>query len=100
MSSVLQMPDRAKLIEICERNDIVFLGIFGSVSRGESSARSDVDFLVRFSKRKSLLDLIRMEREFAEALGRRVDLLTEASVSPYLRDRIKAETKVIYEKKR
>lgn len=80
-----------KLIEICKRNDIVFLSVFGSFARGESTAQSDVDFLVRFSRRKSLLDLVRIEREFSEALGRKVGLLTENSVSPYLRERIKSE---------
>jgi predicted nucleotidyltransferase len=90
--------DGTKLVEICEHNDIAFLGVFGSFARGESTAESDVDLLVRFSKRKSLLDLVRIEREFAEALRRTVDLLTEASISPYLQDRIKAEVKVIYER--
>lgn len=92
--------DKAKLIEICKQNDIAFLGIFGSSVRGQTTSESDVDLLVRFSKRKSLLDLVRIEREFAEALGRTVDLLTEASISPYLRDRIKAEVEVIYEEAR
>src|ERR1700756_4092176 len=89
-----------KLIEICKRNDIVSLSVFGSFARGESTAQSDVDLLVRFSKRKSLLDLFRIEREFSETLGRKVDLLTEASVSPYLRERIKAEAAVLYEQAR
>ncbi|MDY7040081.1 MAG: nucleotidyltransferase domain-containing protein [Chloroflexota bacterium] len=57
--------------------------------------QSDVDLLVRFSKRKSLLALVRLERELSTALGRKVDLLTEAAISPYLRDRIKREVKVI-----
>jgi len=52
--------------------------------------------LVRFSKRKSLLAMVRLERELSEALGRKVDLLTEASVSPYMRERILKEMKVIY----
>jgi uncharacterized protein len=86
-----------KLIEICKRNDIVFLSVFGSFARGEPTAQSDVDLLVRFSKRKSLLDLVRIEREFSEALAKKVDLLTEASVSPYLRERIKSEAAVLYE---
>ncbi len=82
--------DKAKLVAICKRNDIAFLGVFGSFARGQPASDSDVDLLVRFCKRKSLLDLVRIEREFAEALGRAVDLLTDASISPHLRDRINA----------
>ena len=41
--------------------------------------------------------LVRLERELSERLNRKVDLLTENSISPYLRDRILREQKVIYE---
>jgi predicted nucleotidyltransferase len=89
--------DMDKLTEICRRNDVAMIGVFGSVARGEASEQSDVDLLVKFSKRKSLLALVRLERELSTALGRKVDLLTEAAISPYLRDRIKRDVKVIYE---
>jgi predicted nucleotidyltransferase len=51
---------------------------------------------VEFSERKSLLELVRIERELSEVLGIKVDLLTEKSISPYLIDTIKREMKVIY----
>jgi predicted nucleotidyltransferase len=89
--------DTKKLIEICHQNDIAMIGVFGSMARGEATKDSDVDLLVKFSKGKSLLTLVRLEREISMALGRKVDLLTEAAISPYLRDRIKRELKVIYE---
>jgi len=73
------------------------VGVFGSMARGEATEQSDIDLLVKFSKRKSLLALVRLERELSAALGRKVDLLTEAAISPYLRDRIKREIRVIYE---
>lgn len=88
--------NKDNLIKIAQINDMVFLGLFGSFARGEATAKSDVDLLVRFSKRKSLLDLVRIERELSDTLGRNVDLLTEASISPYLLERIKAETVVLY----
>jgi len=89
--------DANKLVEICRRSDVAMLGVFGSMARGEATGQSDVDLLVRFSRRKSLLALVRLEREVSEALGRRVDLLTEAAISPYLRDEIKRQLQVIYE---
>lgn len=90
-------PDTEKLIEIGRRNDVTFLGIFGSFARGTATATSDLDVLVRFSRQKSLLDLVRVEREMSEALGCKVDLLTEASISPHLRERIMNETVVLYD---
>jgi predicted nucleotidyltransferase len=85
------------LVEICRQNDVVKVGIFGSMARGEANAQSDIDLLVEFSKRKSLLTFVALERELSVALGRKVDLLTEAAISPYLRERIKHDLQVIYE---
>lgn len=73
------------------------LGIFGSVSRGEAAAQSDIDLLVNFAKRKGLLALVRLERELSEAVGKKVDLLTEAAISPYIRENILGDLQVIYD---
>jgi hypothetical protein len=88
----------ARLIDICRQNDVSMVSVFGSMARGEAGKKSDIDLLVRFSKRKSLLAVVRLERELSEALGRKVDLLTEGNISPYLRERILKETQVVYEK--
>jgi len=88
----------ARLIDICRQNDVSMIGVFGSMARGKSRKRSDIDLIIRFSKRKSLLAVVRLERELSDALGRKVDLLTEAAISPYLRERILKEMRVVYEK--
>ncbi len=85
--------------KLCEENDVDMLGVFGSVARGEETVDSDIDILVRFSKRTGLLSLIRLERELSGALGREVDLLTEKAISPYLREQILADLRVLYGKK-
>ena len=90
--------DLDAVIDICEQNDIAFLGVFGSHARGEATPESDVDLLVRFARRKSLLTIVRIERQFSERLGRPVDLVTEASLSPYLRERVQAEVESLYER--
>ncbi len=89
--------DTNKLVEICRQNDVSRIGVFGSVARGEANEQSDIDLLVEFSKRKSLLSLVALERKMSETLGRRVDLLTEAAISPYLRASIMSDLQVIYE---
>lgn len=92
--------NKKRLLELCKSNDIVFLGIFGSFAKGNYTEDSDIDLLVRFSKSKSLLELVRLERIFSEVLDRKVELLTEASISPYLRDRIKKDLEIFYGKTR
>lgn len=89
--------DTNKLVEICRQNDVSRIGVFGSMARGEATEQSDIDLIVEFSKRKSLLALVALERQMSETLGRRVDLLTEAAISPYLRDTIMNDLQVLYE---
>lgn len=72
------------------------VAVFGSYVRGEESQDSDIDVIVEFSERKSLLEFVRIERELSEELGVKVDLLTEKSISPYLIENVKKEMRVIY----
>jgi hypothetical protein len=88
--------DTAKLIDVCRANAVASVGVFGSMARDESTPQSDVDLLVEFCERKSLLDLVRLERELSATLGRKVDLLTKNSISPYLREKILGEVQTIY----
>lgn len=78
------------------KEDARKISIFGSYARGEEKKRSDIDILVEFSKTKSLLDIVRIERELSEKIGIKVDLLTRAAISPYLIERIENEAIEIY----
>ena len=89
--------DPSPLYEICRRNHVVRLRLFGSFAREEASEDSDIDLIANFSAPKSLLDLVRIEMEMTEALGRKVDLLTEGGMSPYIRERIVGDVQVVYE---
>jgi predicted nucleotidyltransferase len=63
-------------------------GIFGSYSRGDNKKGSDLDILVFLdyaNHRISLLDLVGVEQDLSEALGVKVDLVTEKSLSPHIR---------------
>ena len=96
---VIDERNERELLDVCKRNDITFLGVFGSYARGEEKEKSDLDILVKFSTRKSLLDLVRIERQLSEVLNVKVDLVTEGSISPYIIDGIRKELRVIYDEK-
>ena len=84
-----------KIYSFLEKEGATKIAVFGSYARGEEMPGSDIDILVEFSKTKSLLTLVRIERELSDILGVKVDLLTEASINQYLIDEIKKEAKVI-----
>jgi predicted nucleotidyltransferase len=86
---------REKILNALKQNDVKRAALFGSVVRGELTDESDIDILVEFKGRKSLLDLVGLKLELEEMLKRKVDVLTYNSLHPLLRDRILHEQEVI-----
>ena len=82
---------RETVLKILQQNGINRAAFFGSIVRGEMTDESDIDILVEFEGRKSLLDLAGLKLDLEDALERRVDLLTYRSLHPMLKDRILAE---------
>ena len=67
---------RETVLKILQQNGIRRVAFFGSIVRGEMTDESDIDILVEFEGRKSLLDLAGLKLDLEDALERRVDLLT------------------------
>ena len=88
--------DEAALTRLCQKHGIESLRVFGSAAKGEERPDSDIDLLVRFLETKSLLELVRIEREFSEHFGRPVDLVTEGELSPYIRDEVLLQAATVY----
>lgn len=89
------MPDRdllsdkrREILQIAARYGAGQVRVFGSVARGEAGPHSDVDILVTLEPGRSLLDLIALKQDLEDLLGRPVDVVTEAAVSPYLRAQV------------
>ncbi len=82
-----------KLADVCIKNDVTFLAVFGSFVRGQQHKGSDLDIAVEFdpTKNKSLLDLIHLENELSRVFKRRVDLGIFGSLHPYIIDDVKKE---------
>jgi len=65
--------------------------IFGSFVRNEMTEESDVDFLVKFSPQASLFDQVGLIEALSNLLQRKVDVVSERAVSPYLQQIINDE---------
>ncbi len=81
---------RAELLALARRRGVTGVRVFGSMSRGDGSDNSDVDLLVTLAPGTSALALGGLLLDAQELLGRRVDVVTEASLHHALRDRVMA----------
>jgi hypothetical protein len=80
------------------------LAVFGSTVRGEATPKSDLDLLISLKPsgqrpKLGLFKLIEIEEALEEKLGREIDLVTEDSLSPYIRPYVEREKVVIYEER-
>jgi uncharacterized protein len=81
---------RTELLALAHRRGVTDVRVFGSMSRGHGNDSSDVDLLVTLAPGTSALALGGLLLDAQELLGRRVDVLTEASLHPALRERVMA----------
>jgi uncharacterized protein len=81
--------DKGLVIETLRRHEpelkaagIVHLRLFGSIARGEASARSDIDLIADFdrSKRLTLYGMAHLENRLSDLLGAKVDLSPAGSM--------------------
>lgn len=101
MAARIPVP-RETIAEFCQRWKITELALFGSVLRADFRPDSDIDVLVSFSEevRYSLFDLVHMQEELREILGREVGLVERRAIERsqnYLRRKeILGSTECIY----
>ena len=60
------------------------LWVSGSCARKEESPESDIDFRVKFGERVSLLPHVHMINSLSAFFGRKVDVVSDGGLSPYI----------------
>lgn len=94
---------KQQVIELLEENreklkkfGVKRVGLFGSFVTDSQSDNSDIDLLVDFDKSKKSFQNFMSTIDFTEnMLGRKVDLLTPESLSPYIAPHIQKEIKYV-----
>lgn len=84
----LLVQKRSEILAVAERYGARNLRVFGSVARGESDERSDIDLLVDMEPGRSLLDLGGLVMDLRSLLGRSVDVVTERGLRERIRERV------------
>ncbi len=77
---------RSEILKIAAKYGVSNVRVFGSVARGEEKKNSDIDLLVSIKKHKGMgLDVIRFQREVAEKMHKKVDVISDNGIYPLLK---------------
>ena|SRR5215213_11811408 len=89
---------RNKIAEICRRYQIRELSLFGSQARGDSTAKSDFDFLVEFQPeaRIGFITLGKIQGELERIVQTQVDLVPKDGLKPLLKKPVLSEAEIVY----
>jgi predicted nucleotidyltransferase len=82
---------REDIQRIAAKHGAYNIRIFGSVARGEAGVESDIDFLIEKGPTTSSWFPAGLVLDLEELLGRRVEIVTEKALNPYLRERVLRE---------
>ncbi|TAM11128.1 MAG: nucleotidyltransferase [Nevskiaceae bacterium] len=83
---------RAEILAIAAQHGARDVRVFGSVARGEERQDSDVDILVTLPRGYSLFrQRLPLARELEGVIGRRLDMIPEHELNPFMRTAILKE---------
>ena len=89
-----------KAIEpILRQNHVEYAGVFGSRARGDYRKDSDLDLLIRFNKPIGMFAFVDLQDRLKEVTGKKIDLVTELSLSPYIKDKVMSDLVTVYGKR-
>lgn len=82
---------RVAMLAIAKEHGAVSVRIFGSYARGEEKQLSDIDLIVEMEPGRSLVDIIAIKHDLEDLVHKKVDVVTENALSPYIREEILQE---------
>ena len=82
---------REEILRIAAKHGARNIRVFGSVARDEADEGSDIDLLVELEPGRSLMDHAALWLELQQALGRRVDVVSDRGIKPRMRERVLRE---------
>lgn len=84
---------RSQILSLAKENGVRNVRVFGSMARNEARQDSDLDLLVDIEKGKSGLALGGFLADVTELTHRKVDVVTEKSLHPRIREKVLHEAR-------
>jgi predicted nucleotidyltransferase len=79
---------RAEIGRIAKSNGATRVWVFGSFARGTASPESDFDLFIDLEPGRHLFDVVAIKQDLEDLLHRQVHVVTESSLSPYIRAKV------------
>ncbi len=84
------------LISYLRKHRVKEASLFGSFTRGDMHANSDIDILVEYERGTTLFDIVRMRQELHDLIGRKVDLVSKRAVNKRLLQYIQPDLQLLF----
>ncbi len=98
----LQIMSIDEIADICKKSfarfDLKKVYIYGSYARSEAKLESDINLLIDYKRNSgfSMFELVELQAELKELLGRRVTALTVGGLKGELKRQALREAKIVY----
>lgn len=92
--------NKGELMRLCQKYDIKTMHVFGSASTDQFHETSDIDILISFKEisiEKYTDNYFNLHEDLERLFGRKVDLITERSLSnPYFISAVEKTKQLLY----
>ena len=89
---------RKAVIDAAKHHDVLKVYLFGSYARGEATESSDIDLCLETGPSFSLFSAGDLSNKLEKSLGTSIDMVTERSVFPFVRNSMMQDRVLIYER--
>jgi|GEM_PF-1507136 len=95
----VEIPNKEKVIEILQRNNVKYAALFGSRAKKTAGPDSDYDILVQYARGGGggLFALAGMIADIEEQVGAKVDIVSKKFIHPLLKEEILRTAKDFYD---
>jgi predicted nucleotidyltransferase len=89
---------KERIAEICLKYQIRELSVFGSQVRGDSTAKSDFDFLVEFEPGAKIgfFEFFALQEELEDLVKTKVDVGRKSTLKKVIRNQVLSEAETVY----
>jgi predicted nucleotidyltransferase len=83
---------KAKILPVLQQYGVQRAYLFGSTVRGDATPTSDIDLMIDGINQPGLFAFMKLQFQLEDIINKKVDLIMEEGIKPYLKNSIYAHT--------